>query len=53
IALGHPLAATGLRLTLTLARQLRAAKLRYGVAAACIGGGQGMAVLIENPDYRG
>jgi len=53
IALGHPLAATGLRLTLTLARQLRAANLRYGVAAACIGGGQGMAVLIENPDYRG
>jgi len=53
IALGHPLAATGLRLTLTLARQLRAADLRYGVAAACIGGGQGMAVLIENPDYRG
>lgn len=53
IALGHPLAATGLRLTLTLARQLRAAGLRYGVASACIGGGQGMAVLIENPDYRG
>ncbi|MFC2973613.1 thiolase family protein [Azotobacter bryophylli] len=53
IALGHPLVATGLRLTLTLARQLRTAKLRYGVAAACIGGGQGMAMLIENPDYRG
>lgn len=52
IALGHPLAATGLRLTLTLARQLRAANRRYGVTAACIGGGQGMAVLIENPDYR-
>jgi acetyl-CoA C-acetyltransferase len=52
IALGHPLAATGLRLTLTLARQLRARHERYGVAAACVGGGQGMAVLIENPDYR-
>lgn len=52
IALGHPLAATGLRLTLTLARQLRAANRRYGVAAVCIGGGQGMVVLIENPDYR-
>ncbi|TWI55042.1 acetyl-CoA C-acetyltransferase [Pseudomonas duriflava] len=50
IALGHPLAATGLRLSLTLARQLRALKARYGVAAACVGGGQGMAVLIENPD---
>ncbi|GGM14837.1 thiolase family protein [Pseudomonas asuensis] len=51
IALGHPLAATGLRLTLTLARQLRAHHERYGIAAACIGGGQGMAVLIENPNY--
>jgi acetyl-CoA acyltransferase 2 len=53
IALGHPLAATGLRLTLSLARQLRAAKQRYGIAAACIGGGQGMAVLIENPAFAG
>ncbi len=51
IALGHPLAATGLRLCMTLARQLRQANLRYGVAAACIGGGQGMAVLIENPQF--
>ena len=53
IALGHPLAATGLRLVLTLARQLREGNLRYGIAAACVGGGQGMAVLIENPDFRG
>jgi len=53
IALGHPLAATGLRLTMTLARQLRAANQRYGIASACIGGGQGMALLIENPDYHG
>ena len=53
IALGHPLAATGLRLVLTLARQLREQNLRYGIAAACVGGGQGMAVLIENPDFRG
>mgnify|MGYP006194152479 FL=1 len=52
IALGHPLAATGLRLTLSLARQLRAANQRYGIAAACIGGGQGMAVLIENPAFE-
>ncbi|SDI34210.1 acetyl-CoA C-acetyltransferase [Pseudomonas flavescens] len=52
IALGHPLAATGLRLVMTLARQLRDAHLRYGIAAACIGGGQGMALLIENPGYR-
>lgn len=53
IALGHPLAATGLRLAITLARQLRAEGLRYGVAAVCIGGGQGMAVLLENPGWRG
>lgn len=51
IALGHPLAATGLRLVMTLARQLREDNLRYGIAAACVGGGQGMAVLIENPHF--
>ncbi|MGF6317603.1 thiolase family protein [Pseudomonas frederiksbergensis] len=53
IALGHPLAATGLRLVLTLARQLREGNLRFGIAAACVGGGQGMALLIENPAYQG
>ncbi len=50
IALGHPLAATGVRLTVTLARELRRRGLRYGVASACIGGGQGMALLVENPE---
>ena len=48
IAIGHPLGATGVRLTLTLARQLQRGGLRYGVASACIGGGQGIAMLIEN-----
>jgi acetyl-CoA C-acetyltransferase len=48
IAIGHPLAATGIRLGITLARELRRAKLRYGIASACIGGGQGIAVLLEN-----
>ena len=48
IALGHPLAATGVRLTITLARELKRAGLRYGIASACVGGGQGMAVLLEN-----
>jgi len=48
IAIGHPLAATGIRLTVTVARELRRAGSRYGVAAACIGGGQGIAVLVEN-----
>ncbi|MFZ5542550.1 MAG: thiolase family protein, partial [Pseudomonadota bacterium] len=49
IALGHPLAATGVRLTITVARQLQAAGARWGIASACIGGGQGIALLIENP----
>ncbi|HZI67643.1 MAG TPA: thiolase family protein [Thermoanaerobaculia bacterium] len=48
IALGHPLAATGTRLTLTLARELRRRGERYGVAGACIGGGQGIAVVLES-----
>jgi acetyl-CoA C-acetyltransferase len=48
IAIGHPLAATGIRLALTLARELRRSKLRYGIASACIGGGQGIALLLEN-----
>ena len=52
LALGHPLAASGLRLVMSLARQLRQHNLRYGIAAACVGGGQGMALLIENPAYR-
>jgi len=49
IALGHPLATTGVRLTLTLARELQRAGLRWGVGSACIGGGQGIALLLENP----
>ncbi|HET8997582.1 MAG TPA: thiolase family protein [Acetobacteraceae bacterium] len=49
IAIGHPLAATGVRLALTLARELRRSGLRRGIASACIGGGQGIALLVENP----
>ena len=49
IALGHPLATTGVRLTLTLARELQRSGLRYGISSACVGGGQGIALLIENP----
>ncbi|MES2113777.1 MAG: thiolase family protein [Pseudomonadota bacterium] len=49
IALGHPLAATGVRLTVTLARELARSGKRYGISSACVGGGQGMALLIENP----
>jgi acetyl-CoA C-acetyltransferase len=50
IAIGHPLGATGVRLAITLARELKRAQARYGIASACIGGGQGIALLIENPD---
>lgn len=50
IAIGHPLGATGVRLGLTLARELRRGGFRYGIASACIGGGQGIALLLENPE---
>ena len=49
ISLGHPLGATGARLVLTLMLELRRSGKRFGVASACIGGGQGIAILIENP----
>jgi acetyl-CoA acetyltransferase family protein len=47
IALGHPLGATGARLLLTLALELQRRTARYGLATACIGGGQGIAMIIE------
>jgi acetyl-CoA acetyltransferase family protein len=48
IALGHPLAASGTRLLLTLLYELRRRSQRYGLAAACIGGGQGIAMIVES-----
>ncbi len=48
IALGHPLGATGTRLLITLMNELRRRKAKYGLSTACIGGGQGIAVIIEN-----
>jgi acetyl-CoA acyltransferase 2 len=47
IALGHPLGASGTRLILTLLLELRRTNLRYGLATACIGGGQGIAMIVE------
>src|SRR5436189_5518351 len=47
IALGHPLGATGTRLVLTLLLELHRRKGRYGLATACIGGGQGIAMIVE------
>jgi acetyl-CoA acetyltransferase family protein len=48
IALGHPLAASGTRLVITLLNELRRNHLRYGLATACIGGGQGIAMVVES-----
>ncbi len=50
IALGHPLAATGTRISLTLARQLKTVGKKTGIASACIGGGQGISLLIRSCD---
>ncbi len=47
IALTHPLAASGARITITLLHELRRRGARYGLGSACIGGGQGMAVIVE------
>jgi acetyl-CoA acyltransferase 2 len=47
IALGHPLGATGTRLVITVLNELHRRGGRYGLATACIGGGQGIAMIIE------
>jgi acetyl-CoA acetyltransferase family protein len=49
IALGHPLGCSGARLVTTLAHELHRREARYGVAALCVGVGQGVATVIENP----
>ncbi len=48
IALGHPLGATGTRLVITVLYELRRRKARYGLTTACIGGGQGIAMVVES-----
>jgi acetyl-CoA C-acetyltransferase len=48
IALGHPLGATGTRLVITILYELRRRKKKYGLTAACIGGGQGIAMVVES-----
>jgi acetyl-CoA acetyltransferase family protein len=50
IAIGHPLGASGARVTLTLAYEMNRRKIKYGVASLCIGGGQGIAIVLENPN---
>ncbi|OGQ90592.1 MAG: acetyl-CoA acetyltransferase [Deltaproteobacteria bacterium RIFOXYA12_FULL_58_15] len=50
IALGHPLGATGAKLTVSIINEMKRRKVKYGVVSMCIGGGMGAAGLYENPD---
>ena len=50
ISLGHPLGASGSRITAHLAHELNRTKSKYAIGAACIGGGQGIAIILENPN---
>ena len=49
VAIGHPFGATGTRYVLTLATELRERNVCYGAVGVCIGSGQGVAVVLENP----
>ena len=49
IALGHPIGASGARILVTLLHALEARGLKRGLAALCIGGGQGVALVVERP----
>jgi len=51
ISIGHPLAASGARLAITLIAELRRHNLKYGAASLCIGGGQGIAAIFENVGF--
>jgi len=53
VAIGHPFGASGTRYVLTLATELRVRRARYGVAGVCVGSGQGVALVLENPDADG
>jgi acetyl-CoA acetyltransferase family protein len=49
VAIGHPFGSSGTRYVLTLATELRLREARYGVLGVCVGSGQGVAVVLENP----
>jgi acetyl-CoA acetyltransferase len=49
VAIGHPFGASGTRYVLTLATELRQRQARFGVLGVCVGSGQGVALVIENP----
>jgi acetyl-CoA C-acetyltransferase/acetyl-CoA acyltransferase 2 len=48
-AFGHPVGASGARITYSLALEMQKRGIKYGIASLCIGGGQGIAILLENP----
>src|ERR1700739_3154780 len=50
VAIGHPFGASGTRYVLTLATELRERNVRYGAAGVCVGSGQGVAIVLENPN---
>jgi acetyl-CoA acetyltransferase len=50
IALGHPLGCSGARILTTLCWEMRRRRARFGIAALCVGVGQGVATIVENPD---
>ena len=50
IALGHPLGCTGAKLTIQLVNDMKRLNKKYGIVSACVGGGQGIAGIIENID---
>jgi len=50
IALGHPLGASGTRISATLIHEMKKRKTRYGLATMCVGVGQGAAIIYENCD---
>ena len=51
IALGHPIGASGARVLVTLLHEMQKRKTRYGLATLCIGGGMGVAMVVENDSY--
>jgi acetyl-CoA acetyltransferase family protein len=53
VAIGHPFGASGTRYVLTLATELHIRRARYGVVGVCVGSGQGVALVLENPDAAG
>jgi acetyl-CoA acetyltransferase len=52
VAIGHPFGSSGTRYVLTLATELRVRNARYGTLGVCVGSGQGVSMVLENPAAR-